>query len=49
MSKKEEGLAVSIGKLALASTVTFFVWKILQYSIGHKIDKKIEERAERKA
>lgn len=49
MSDEKESMGVSIGKLALASTVTFFVWKILQYTIGHKIDKRIEDRAARKA
>lgn len=46
---EKESMGAHIGKLVLASAVTFMVWKALQYAFGHKIDSHIEKRAARKA
>ena len=44
-SKKDDGMALAVLKIAGASAISFFVWKLLQFSVGHRIDRKIEERA----
>ena len=49
MSKSEENIGTAILKVALASAVSFFVWKVLQAAVGEDIDRRIRERNAQKA